>query len=482
MLFYCTYTKIRRIFIMNTLLGQQTQIASEVKDALLSNNPYMNHASYISGEMGVGKTYIASKIIKDLQTHESFAIVIAPKPVLEKWQSVLIGFGVLNVNIFNRKTEIPKTGVLIIQPRDLTPALDSLRQTEIQIIIYDEIHTLKMETMPFQNLDAIFQSNGHVQKPMFLGMTGTIFGQNKENLEAILGYTHPLIFANQNFYTTYEFMAYWTKIAWTLSLKTMQSEIGSDTGDDIIQEVAPIQLITPSAEQKLVYNIAKSQLRHSNFNNYEESAASILDLPDTSLIKTRNLKTTSYSNTAHQKVNYSMGFTVSELDFRKTPKYQKLLDILAKPEKTIIFANDTPLIRKLKETLSEDGYRVQTMPSATKAGKYSSIINDALSQDYDIFIIQPKKISMGVDINTASRIIWYQILSDLGDTIQAQRRIYRLSSTKSSIIHYLAYADTHQEKIIREISESCKKNAISYGSNDESNLAKLSGLLFDFNK
>ena len=469
---------------MNTLLGKQKQIATEVRDALVSNNVYMNHSAYISGEMGVGKTYIASKIIKDLQTDSSFAVIIAPKSVLEKWQNVLLGFGVSDVNIFNRKKEMTTKGVLLIQPRDLTPALSSFFEITIQIIIYDEIHTLKMGTMPAKNLDCLYQSTNRSSSkaPMFLGMTGTIFGQNQSNLQSILEYTHPLIFQNHRNKTIYNFMEYWTKVAWTLSLKSMQSEIGKDTGDDIIQEVAPIKLITPTPEQKLVYTIAKKQLKDSYFAKYEETATNILDLPDTSLIKSRHLKTTTYANLAHNRVDYSIGFTVSDLDFRKTPKYQKLLDILAKPEKTIIFINDLPLIKKLKETLNEDGFRAQSMSSSAKAGKYSDIINDSLSNDADIFIIQPKKISMGVDINTASRIIWYQILSDLGETLQAQRRIYRLSSTKSSIIHYLAYSDTYQENVIREISESSKKNAVSYGSNDESNLAKLSGLLFDFNE
>lgn len=470
---------------MNTLFGRQETIANEIRDAISSDNFYLSHAAYISGEMGVGKTYITSKIITDLQTDDNFTIIIAPKQVSQKWQKVLIDFGAKNVQIYNRKNAIDPKGILILQPRDLTPAYLELSNSQIQLVVYDEIHTLKPNTKPFENLTGIRppanMTWGEKTKPMFLGLTGTIFGQNQENLNQILAYTHPNI---SPLYSTLDlsvFMMYWSQVAWTISLSDVESHFSSDNSDDIVQEIAPIVPIIPTAEQKLVYEIARLQLTESHFTNVEQSAIQLLDLPETKTVKSRHLKTNRFQTQAHKNVDFSLSYAVNDIDFKKTPKYQKLLEILDKPEKTLVFVNDTKLIAKLAATLTEDGVHVATLPKSKKPHEYSQFINDALSTNTDVFIIEPMKISVGVDINTASRIVWYQILSDLNSTIQAQRRVYRLSSTKSSTIHYLAYANTYQEKLIKEISESSKKNALSYGSNDDSNLAKLSGLLFDFN-
>ena len=49
--------------IMDTLYGKQQQVADEVSKALVQDSYYLNHSAYISGEMGVGKTYIAANII-----------------------------------------------------------------------------------------------------------------------------------------------------------------------------------------------------------------------------------------------------------------------------------------------------------------------------------------------------------------------------------------------------------------------------------
>lgn len=476
---------------MNTLYGKQKQVADEVANALQIDNPLLNHVAYISGEMGVGKTYMAADIIRQLQDSELLTLVISPKEVTHKWQSVLNGFGVTDVTIFDRKKQIPHTGVLIIVDKDLTPAKNELLQRNINLIVYDEIHKLKPDSKVFENLKAIRKriakinenpQNNFQLKNMMLGLTGTIFGQNIDKLLSILKYTHPnLSFAIHNtFFQLPMFMANWTKIAWIISLSDVESHFKSDATDDLEQTIAPIKLIDPTPEQKLVYEVARNQLAGAQFPKYNEEAILLLDYPRLNQFKSRNLKISKeHGPLPHAKKKYSLTFSLQDIDFKHTPKYQQLLSILDDPQKTLIFANDESLIEKLDSVLTEDGYKTKTLPKSLKSHEYSNYINEALSSDFDIFILNPMKISVGVDINTASRIIWYQLLSDLGSTIQAQRRVYRLSSTKSSIIHYLAYDKTYQADLINEISESSKRNAAAYGTNDTSNLAKLSGVLFN---
>jgi len=278
------------------------------------------------------------------------------------------------------------------------------------------------------------------------------------------------------------FMYYWTKIAWSISLKDVESDFQSDNTDDIDQTIAPIQLIAPTEEQKAVYNVAKLQMIALSVANAPAKATNILDLPSQAgnLIKTRINKKSWVDGYDRQiQTAFNVGFTLTDVVFEHTPKYKELTKILTdNHEKTLVFANEEDLIKQLSTSLTNDGFTIATMPKSIKAHDYSDYINEKLAGDAEVFIINPMKISTGVDITTASRIIWYQLLNDLGSTLQAQRRVYRLSSTKSSVIHFLAYSDTYQEILINEISDSAKNNAVSYGQNDTSNLAKLTGLLF----
>lgn len=465
---------------MDTLYGKQQQVADEVSKALVQDSYYLNHSAYISGEMGVGKTYIAANIIKQIADPTTLTLIISPSEVTHKWQSILANFGVTNTQIFDKKENMIDSGILILVDRELTQAMNQLSRRKIDFIVYDEIHKLKPDSKVFENLKRI-RTRYSSTRNMFLGLTGTIFGQNIDKLITILKYTHPKIkFQEYYSFDLAWFMKQWVNVAWIISLSDVEQHFQSDGTDDLQQTIAPIQLIAPTPEQKLVYEVAREQLRVANFNKFEEEAILLLDYPRQNQAKYRNLQLgKEYVNKPHHKKKYSLTFSLRDIDFTHTPKYKQLLKILDNPEKTLIFANDDDLIKKLDETLSKAGFKTKTLPKSLKSHEYSKFINSELSSTSDIFILNPMRISVGVDINTASRIIWYQLLSDLSSTIQAQRRVYRLSSNKSSVIHYLAYSDTYQENLINEISESSKRNAAAYGTNDTSNLAKLSGVLFN---
>ena len=174
-----------------------------------------------------------------------------------------------------------------------------------------------------------------------------------------------------------------------------------------------------------------------------------------------------------QKSFISMQLTPTKLI--DTPKFKQTQAILEKyPEKTLIFVEDKKLIKDLAQHLPHADY----LPNNLKKAKYSQYINDALNDGTDIFIVTTSQISVGVDIDTASQIIWYQVPNDVAQIIQAQRRIYRLTSTKSSRIFYLFYKATHQEEIIKEVSQSAVHNAATYNVRQNDKLAQLTKILF----
>lgn len=463
---------------MPKLYGKQQAIADEITEAITSDNVALGHTVFISGEMGVGKTYIASEIARELKDPEKLTLVISPAETTTKWKAVIEEFTKQEATIFAPKTKVvPTKGILILTDRQLTAALDGLiqAQSNMDLIIYDEIHKLKPGTKPYENITEI-----RTKETPFLALTGTIFSQNTDKLSTMLSWLYPNIPELANSTNEREFfMYYWTQVAWSISLADVQSDFTTDGADDILQDIAPIKMIKPTLEQLAVYNVSKHQLSSIKVPHPEATAASILDLPGQSLQKRRNLKTLGQPINYNAIRDFQLGFTLRDIEFTHTPKYQRAVEILKESdEKTIIFVSDQNLISKLKTTLTADGFKVSTLPASLKSHEYSEYINAEFTNNCDVFIVNPMRISTGVDITTASRIIWYQLLEDLGSTLQAQRRVYRLSSTKNSTVHYLAYEGTYQDDLIREISESAKSNALSYGQNDTSNLAKLTGLLF----
>lgn len=486
---------------MSKLYGKQAEIANDITQSFKNynnseNENILNNMAYISGEMGVGKTYIATEILRHFQENDKLTLIISPASTTTKWQKVIKAFTGLESAQFDKKAKtVPTSGILVIEPKNMTPLIPMFENQKVNFdfIIYDEIHTLKQKTVPFENFTKIVQSlvkkvvrnNITFRETPILGLTGTIFSQSPKKLGALINLTHPkyakLINAAIDNDNIAKFMYYWTKISWNIALKDVESHFQSDSKDDIEQTIVPIQLIEPTDEQLAVYTIANEQLKRIQVNNRDHIAASLLDLPDqyNNLIRTRHVQAKEIGQFFATTKSYQTGFLLNDIEFEHTPKYQKLLKILKNHEKnTLIFVNDEPLINQLMISLTTAGYSPAKLKASLKAHEYSQFINEQFDNGHDIFLVNPMRISTGVDITTASRIVWYQLLSDLGSTLQAQRRVYRLSSTKSSTIHYLAYSSTYQEELIRQISESAKNNAVSYGENDTSNLAKLTGLLF----
>lgn len=463
------------------LFGKQQTIADEITYAFKQQNSLLNKTAFISGEMGVGKTYIGAQIIANMMTPKSLTSVISPAENVKKWDKVLTNATQIQPIIYKRNCTIPESGILIIATKNMTPILKENSEFSPDFILFDEFHTLRPNTVPQANLYHLLTS---ANKPYLLGMTGTIFGQNLNHLYELLLMRHRELFEVIQL-STYRlsypsFMAYWNLVSWSISLNDVEQHFKQNE-TDIEQEIAPIKLIQPTVEQKLVYEIAQEQLSklHVSTNILNNTTSNVLDLPEMQQVRKVN-SSRNLSSINTQSV-YPITFAMQKIDLTATQKFQRTVELLKESnENTLIFANYEPLIKRLKEELTKLNYNVDTLKKSAKPAEYSDIINTSFENGTQVFIVNPSQISTGVDINQASRIIWYQLLSDLAKTLQAQRRVYRLSSTKSSIIHYLAYADTKQEKLINEISESAKYNAAAYGVNDTSNLAKLSGALFNF--
>lgn len=493
------------------LFGKQQIIADKTFKALTSNNIYLQKCIYIAGEMGVGKTYIASYLANKFYQKKESLLIISPVATIKKWQKVIKAYTGVEPFMYKRSYNHKQTDttgfddpqIFIVKETDINVFYKDNPNTKYCLTILDEVHHLKYGASSFITIKTIIKNQQNAQRPI-TAMTGTIFNKNLYKLAPIFQVTHPNLFKlrlpssynkynrfNKHYQTVDLFLSdFWQYIAFSISMTDVQDYFKKDTDDEIEQTISPIRLIAPTTEQILFYRITTHQFQAAG-NSLRDSqflAAQRLDNPENNqnITKKHHIlhRASNILEEKDQRLRTSYNTTVvpaltlTEIKLNKTEKYKKLIKILQNKEKTLIFVNQLPLINKLVDNLNKDHIKTSCLTKDIPPEEYSAYINECLADGSQAFIINPKAISTGVDINTASQIVWYQLLDDLTETLQAQRRVYRLSSTKSSTIHYLAYGQTQQENLIKEISNNAKNNALSYGNRETNNLAKLTGILF----
>lgn len=511
------------------LYPAQQQAVNDLKNAIKIPHHISDHHLWISGEMGVGKTYIASALAREINAQR--VLIVSPETVTEKWEKVFQEFNPkTDSHIYqprkDAKTLLNQTNLTIVSHKNLfkfvvqqhrllnnqpqeyfderlkdhnrshyndfqhyhindNEAIDNVFQMmNYDLIIIDEIHTVRPTIQEYAALDYLFQS---LTCPM-LALTGTIFNQNLKNLNQLLYDFNPSLMNNfQGIYDAHYclqkpasfYQQIWRYCAVQISLNNVED---LHRQDDIKQEIMPLNGIDLSLEQQAWIELVKANVTDRSDTYKNRIICRYLDRPtaDQPAITSHH----AYNNNpillnlpkegkSFKKAFVSMQLTPTKLE--DTPKFKQVQTILQKyPDKTLIFVEDRKLIKELASLLPNAAY----LPNNLKKTKYSQYINDALNDGTDIFIVTTNQISVGVDIDTANQIIWYQVPSDVAQIIQAQRRIYRLTSTKSSRIFYLFYKETHQEEIIKEVSQSAVHNAATYNVRQNDKLAQLTKILF----
>lgn len=513
----------------------QAQAVEDLNRAIDQPNHIAQKHLWLSGEMGVGKTYIASGLAQTRQAKR--VLIVSPATITTKWKQVYQSFNPQSDPYIYRPRKDKDSDlttdphIVIVKHHDLYQFVlnqyrlragdptarnfsdiilpDSKSRTDdfkddhrlrpwdvmhlprfdFDLIIFDEVHTVRPTT---QEYCAMHYLSSNETCPI-LYLTGTIFSQNHEYLRLMLGDMNPRLMQtvlNQyedDYYNAHDhldnpawfFTNIWQYIAVQISLADVDN---LHKQDDIDQEIMPLHGLTLSPEQRAWIQITNLQLGqlHKSTSFKNSLITNYLDLPSQSqpVIKTRRIVQDYpylHNHRVHKvtKTYASMQLTPTKLT--DTPKFKQVQSILkAYPAKTLIFVQDRQLLRQLVKNLPH----AKSLPSSLAKAKYSTYINQALADGTDVFIVTAKQISVGVDIDTADQIIWYQVPTDVATIIQAQRRIYRLNSTKSSRIFYLFYQGTNQEEIIQQVSASSVHNAASYNVRQDDNLAKISEILF----
>lgn len=471
-----------------TLIGKQQQIADQALAALKLNQT--DHAIYLSGEMGVGKTYIASYILSKLiQQKDHLSLVITPSIVTDKWAKILKDF-----------TNPDKTTIIKLSPRKVDKQLAQYQNCNdhTRFIFVAAPNCLKSingyvnDTYLFEHINLIVDEIQEYQRTRLkyiinlirqtsredsniLALTGTIFDGVGDNLADLLNVTNPTVYKSYNDSLTDlpNFMRYiWQYISVSISMEDLKEETQIEN-QNIQQAILPIDYLPLTELEQAFYHLTSIQAKHLGITNYKQIASDLLDNPEKDPIKlNRDRQTINHQTTASL-----LTLPLEPIAFSETKKYKALLAFLKNinpEEKVLIYANDPALIETLTQQLNFDGFRTTSFVKATN--DIEQRLQKA-TQNYNIIVADPKIMKVGVDVSDISYLVWYQLLSTMTDILQAQRRITRLDSKTPSTVKFLAYDNTYQRELLDTISQANKNNAAAYGTKDQSNLTKLTGIL-----
>lgn len=151
-------------------------------------------------------------------------------------------------------------------------------------------------------------------------------------------------------------------------------------------------------------------------------------------------------NNLHQNI-VLLGGEYTELDFKKSKKAQKLIEIVSdirkRGDKVLIFAILIEMQNYLKELLSQHfNVKVSIINGNTASSKRRLILSEFEEKpDQFVMILSPKAAGVGLNIVSANHIIHYGRWWNPAVESQATDRAYRIGQTKTVYVHYLIHVD-----------------------------------------
>lgn len=466
----------------------------------------------LAGEMGVGKTYIASRLISDF----SSAIVICPVNVVKKWQKVLAGFNNEDAPVvFSTSKKFDKEAfshakLKIVKKSQLSQFLsdsvyyDCIVNTDLLVV--DEFHEYRIRqhgihgavdtlSTAYELLDKVIGKQRTRNKKSTLLLTGTPFNQKYQELlfqinliyqeydsiYASYCYLQRRLFSS-NFLLLFMRLI-WQEIAVTVSINEVEDATNLVNNEKIDQELK-LEWLPMTGEQDAFYNLLRQTLSTSERDGLLIS--SFLDDPNQPLIKKKRRLTAVVADSPSDQIeiklaqacNSLLGLKLLPIPFSQTNKFKRLLKILATRKRAIVIVENSNIQQTLCQNLINKNINAGLLPKTLKKSEYAEWINRAFNtRRLDVLIVKADDISVGIDLNCVDTMIWYQLIGDVAKVLQTQRRIYRLNSSVSSQVYYLVYKNTIQEELITQIANASRNNAATYGVQNTDPLAKLAGIL-----
>ena len=145
-------------------------------------------------------------------------------------------------------------------------------------------------------------------------------------------------------------------------------------------------------------------------------------------------------------------------------------------EKVLIYTSwvkiDTQV--KLKKLLEDNGYRVAVLPQTVGPERREQWVENKLKEGLDVLITNPSLVETGLDLNSFTTLIYYNIGYNLFTFRQASRRSWRINQTAPRIeVYILYYKDVMQARAIRLMASKLAAATLVEGNFTDEGLAAL---------
>ena len=305
------------------------------------------------------------------------------------------------------------------------------------MVIADESHRIKNRNSIQSRVSAKFAEDS----PYALALSGTPRGNTDIDFYAQYRFIDPTLFGtwkefDKEYLKPCGYMGYDRKFR-SLKIKKFQDIIQRHSFritkaecldlPDITETIVPVVLENRKPYDKMVKDFMVK------FKSGEEIITIEAPLAITLLSKLQQLASGFIYDENHNIVPVDNG------------KLKALDELLDREQKTIIFCKYSYEIDSVVKHLKKD-YKIMVYDGRTKD---KSIWRNL--KDYDIMVAQIKSGGTGLNLQEASRIIFYSMTFSYIDISQAKDRVYRNGQKRKVSVYYLISKDTVEENIYSRV-------------------------------
>ncbi len=114
-----------------------------------------------------------------------------------------------------------------------------------------------------------------------------------------------------------------------------------------------------------------------------------------------------------------------------------------------VFTRKRDVTARLEAILAKEGLRVAVLKAEVKPEAREAWYEKKLREGVEIFIAHPRLIALGLDLNFAADILFFQTGYSIFTLRQASRRSWRIGQRQNVVVRFLHYAGTMQETCLR---------------------------------
>ena len=104
---------------------------------------------------------------------------------------------------------------------------------------------------------------------------------------------------------------------------------------------------------------------------------------------------------------------------------------------------------RLEAILAKEGLRVAVLKAEVKPETREAWYEKKLREGVEIFVAHPRLVALGLDLNFAADILFFQTGYSIFTLRQASRRSWRIGQRQNVVVRFLHYANTMQETCLR---------------------------------